>query len=469
MRSVIIIGGGLSGALVALNLIRLNPGLPMKISLVDSNRRIGRGLAYSTARVCHRLNVRARHLGAFPDDPGDFVRWLRGRQDDVGPDGFAAREQYGRYIEELLQRYFDNSGAVTVDILHDEAIDASAGEYGAIVTLQSGQVLAADTVVLAFGNFPPAHLPMLGQDVLGHLGYIADPWVPGAVDRLAESQSLLLIGTGLTMVDVALSLREHGYAGKVFALSTHGRLPAVQESAREYPDFYEELKGETRVASMVRIVRKQVQAARLAGIGWQAVIDSLRPHIQKLWLALPFAERTRFQRHVRHFWDGARHRMAPECGEGIDAMQQSGQLSVTAGRIEKVRTQGDTLVVQFHRRGQSHTETIEVEGIVNCTGPATDYRTIDRPLVTNLLRRGILRRDQLLLGADALPDGRLLDATGLPSNIFYTLGPPLKGVLWESTAVREIRDQAAELAARLLASTETGHECRHSPVPSQQD
>lgn len=469
MRSVIIIGGGLSGALVALNLIRLNPGLPIKISLVDSHRRIGRGLAYSTARVCHRLNVRSRQLGAFPDDPGDFVRWLRERDDDVDPDGFAAREQYGRYIEELLQRYFTNSGAVTVDIFHDEAIDASAGEYGAIVTLQSGQVLAADTVVFAFGNFSPAHLPLLGEDVLQHPGYIADPWISGAVEQVSTSKSLLLVGTGLTMVDVALSLREHGYAGNILALSTHGRLPAVQERAREYPDFYEELRGETRVASMMRIVRKHLQAARLAGISWQAVIDSLRPHVQQLWLALSMTERNRFRRHVRHYWDGARHRMAPECGEGIDAMRQSGQLSVIAGRIEQVRADGNKLAVQFHRRGHGRTEAVTVDAMVNCTGPATDYRTVDSTLVNNLLRRGILRSDPLLLGADALPDGRMRGRNGVPSNIFYTLGPPLKGVLWESTAVREIREQAAKLAARLLAPPETSNEYRRSSLPSPQD
>lgn len=457
MRSVVIIGGGLSGALVALHLIRLHSVYPLSIVLVDPNRQVGRGLAYSTTRVCHRMNVRTRHLGVFPDTPDDFFRWLSARDPDAEPDGFAAREQYGRYVEETLQDYFGRSGAARVEIIPEEAVDATEAEEGATVILRSGRVLTADAVVCAFGNFPPAHLPVIPEEVLNHPGYIGDPWRPGAMEGVADgSGPVLLIGTGLTMVDVALGMRERAYTGNLMALSNHGRLPAVHRSEpRSYPSFYDELNREIHLPALVRIVRRHLRTAQQAEIGWQAVIDALRPHIQSIWLSLPVEERRRFLRHIRHFWDGARHRMAPECGEGVENMLRTGQLTVTAGRVEEVAPVGNALAVRFRRRGSRDMEHCTVQSVVNCTGPRSDYRNVDKPLIASLLRRGILCCDPLFLGADALPDGRLLNADGKPSKFFYTLGPPLKGVLWESTAVREIRQQAADLAATLLAGQVT--------------
>lgn len=454
MAAIAIIGGGLSGALTALHLIRMNFSTPLSVYIIDRNSRIGPGLAYSTSRLCHRMNVRAGALSLFADDPDHFVQWLFSHGGSGNADEFALRASFGRYIEEQIAKYSRQRGPSVLRFINDEAISCDIHADGGTVLLRSGDKLEVQHIVLAVGNFPPANLPAF-EELQDDARYIPDPWAPGVTERLAKSPRLLFVGTGLTMVDVVLGLRENGCTAKMTALSTHGHLPFVHTSPQKYPDIYNEVSREATVDYMMRAVRRHIGYASLIGISPLAVIDSLRPHIQELWLLLPTDERRRFMRHVRHYWDSVRHRMAPECGEEIGQLVQSGELAIEAGRIVGAIPHDDTVSVVYRKRGSGDTARIEVDGIVNCTGPAQDYSRISHPLIRHLMQRGLLCADPLRIGVNALPNGRVIDRNGVLSDVLYTIGPPLRGVLWETTAVREIREQAAALASTLLNSVET--------------
>lgn len=448
MAAIVIIGGGLSGALTALHLLRLSP-VPLTVYLVDRQARVGPGLAYATRRSCHRLNVRAGALSIFAEEPEHFVRWLTEHGGSGDPGEFALRETFGYYIEDQVRQYTQRRGVSELRIVRDEAVGCALHGDGAIVELSSGERIAARQVVLAIGNFPPARLACAEQ-LQNDVRYIADPWTPGAMERMAKCSRLILVGSGLTMVDVVLGLEELGFTGKTTALSRHGLLPAVHVPPGSYPTFYDEMLHEPTAAAMVRTVRRHIELAAEQAKPPQVVIDSLRPHIQGLWLALPQPERRRFLRHIRHYWDTIRHRMAPQCGRAIAEFVRLGRLEIVAGTIAGLVPHDDTISVEYRRRGEEHCQSAEVEGIINCTGPAQDYSRIEHPLVVDLVRQGALQCDSLHLGVHAEPNGRLIDARGAASDVLYTIGPPLRGVLWETTAVGEIRQQASALATLLL-------------------
>jgi len=95
---------------------------------------------------------------------------------------------------------------------------------------------------------------------------------------------------------------------------------------------------------------------------------------------------------------------------------------------------------------------VHADVIINCIGSESKFDQLDSPLVKNLLASGQIRCDDLRFGLDAVPDGTLIDSDGNPSEVLYTLGTALKGVLWESTAIPEIRVQARDLAEKLISA-----------------
>jgi uncharacterized NAD(P)/FAD-binding protein YdhS len=199
----------------------------------------------------------------------------------------------------------------------------------------------------------------------------------------------------------------------------------------------------------LRLVRSRIESE---GADWRAVIDSLRPHSQELWCDLSVAEQRRFLRHLRHYWDLHRHRVAPLVDEALDGLLRSGRLLRHVGWLQACTESADGITVTYRPRGRSVAETIQVDAVVNCSGSESDYRKLDSPLVRSLLGQGLARPDPLHLGLDVAANGALVGTDGIPSQQLFTLGPPKKGMLWETTAVPELRGQAAELAEVLLLS-----------------
>ena len=462
MKRITIIGGGASGTLLATNLLGYKGDERLEVNLVEKRDTVGRGVAYSTDVDVHLLNVPAAKMGAYADDIEHFHRWLEEKGFSHGPTDFVPRRIFGQYLRECLEEAVrTKSPSVALNIFDDEAVDIDLIGDKAEVKLASGDTLYSEKVAIAFGNFLPPHPTVRDLSFTRSPKYFRDPWGPGVFDSIDPDEAVLIIGTGLSMVDVTLQLLQRGHRGVINAISTRGLLPAVHKLGYTYPPFHDEINGLSRVTDISRIVRKHIRNADSDGSDWRAVIDSLRPVTQQIWLGLPLPEKKYFMQHLSRYWNVARHRMAPEAAEVIDELRGTGQLQVLKGRLKEIQwEEGVGFDVRFSTVGLE--QYVHADAIINCIGSESSFERIDSPLVQNLLKAGRIRSDDLNFGLDATPEGRLKGSDGEPSDMLYTLGTALKGILWESTAIPEIRVQARDLA-RTLISDRTLKEC---PVPS---
>lgn len=445
--TVAIVGAGFSGSLLSLCLQSLAPA-NTRIWLIERTHRVGSGTAYGSADPCHLLNVPAGNMGAFPDRPRDFLHWLRGRSaaelDGIVPteSAFVPRRLYGAYLAQLLDDGLHNPGAARLEVLRDEVIDIEEGADRITLHLASGDTLAADVAVLATGNPPPRppHPEMLNLEARGL--WRADPWSPTAFAELDADASVLLIGTGLTMVDAVCSLSDRGHRGPIHALSRHGLLPRGH-ALRPLPALP---MIPTRLNALMRFVRCEIERSIADGHGWQPVIDSLRPLTQDLWRGMSLADRKRFLRHVRPWWDVHRHRMPPNVAECVDQALANGKLRIHRGHVIGVASQDTQATIVFRQSQSSTPLEIQAQRVVNCTGPATNVACSSDPLMFALLQTGIARPDPLHLGLDSTAEGAVVGRYGIPSQRLFAIGPPTKAAAWEITAVPDIRRQCRDLA-----------------------
>lgn len=456
MTDVAVIGAGASGTLLAARLLLHPASEGLRVYLIERRPRAGQGVAYSTVSEGHLLNVPALNMSAFPEDPGHFVRWLRaGPLPGASRETFAPRRLYGSYLERVLEEAGLASRGTLVRLRGEAvAIEEEAGDE-LCVRLGDGRRVRAGQVVLALGNFPPRNPPLGSPSFHRSPRYVADPWAPGALERVSGDAPVLLVGTSLTAIDVAISLQERGRRAPIYAVSRRGLVPNAYRPdviSPPYPRFVLPSDPEAAgIRSLFRRVREEAGRAERLGRDWHGVVEALRPVVQGLWISLPEAERRRFLRHVQPYWEVHRHRIAPEVGERVCAMRREGRLVVMAGRVMRCREVRGGVEAEIAPRGsRGGMRVLRTGWVVNCTAPETDLRRVRHPLVEGIFAGGLARPGPLGLGLDAGEEGELFDARGRPSRVLYTLGPLRKGRLWETIAVPEIREQAARLAAVLL-------------------
>lgn len=435
IQHVAIIGAGFSGTLQAINLLRHDGP---RATLIERAPVAGTGLAYGAAHPSHVLNVRAGNMSAFPDDPGHFVRWLEARGVPDAPAAFIPRVIYGEYLRELLEAALrDPSGRLTLVRGEVEDVDFADG----VTVKLKDRTLAADAAVLAVGNLPPHDPPGLDRAVLS-ARYKGDPWEASVPEALDDSDTVLVIGTGLTMVDVALLLDARGFRGRIVALSRRGLLPRSHAPGSDWQRISE--RPETVASTLLNGVR-----ARSDAIGWRNAVDELRPFTQSMWGNADDDQRARFLRHLRPWWDVHRHRLAPDVHGRLTAMIERGQMEVIAGKTLGFDEGQDGIRVAFRRRGAEDAETLLAQRIVNCTGPLGDLARTEEPLLRNLAARGMIRPDAAHLGIDVDNQGQTIAADGTPNATLYALGPMTRGAFWEIVAVPDIRAQTWSVARRL--------------------
>lgn len=434
---IVIVGAGFCGAALAHHLARAGAG---ELVLVDRRGEFGPGLAYRTADPLHFLNTPAGRMSAVADDPAHFVRWARARDPAVDGGSFLPRGLYGDYLRELV-------AATGATCLTGQVVAVRPRAGAVDVHLADGRTLPADRVVLAPGNPPPAFPPGLPPELRTDPRWHGDPWTS---EVPAGDAAILVLGTGLTALDVAASLRGRGHRGPVHLLSRRGLLAHAHRSPGRPPSPtpppIDDWPATARAT--VRAIRRAVADARAAGVDWREVIADLRPVTQQLWRRWPPAERDRFVRHLRTFWEIHRHRAAPRTAADVAAMRAAGQLHVHAGRLTDLTLGPARLTATVRPRGGASPYRLEVDRIVNATGPATDPRRIGDPLLDDLIAHGLLTPDPL--GAAIADDGAALDAHGAPSSWLFVLGALRRPQLWETTAVLELAPQAEALARRLL-------------------
>ena len=442
---VAVIGAGLSGSLLAVHLLQhCRPA--DRVFLIESRAGFGRGLAYSTNNPNHLLNVRAGNMSAFPDRPDHFLSWLQRRARDADEpeptaDCFVSRQLYGAYIRSLLaDRIWAGGKGRNLVLVPDTAQAITEDGRGFRVVVEVGRSYPADVVVLAAGHFPPG-------STLG--AYRGNPWDAEAVAKLHADDSVALIGTGLTMVDVVQSLLDAGHRGPIVAISRRGLLPTEHTPTVPLSLAAEDLPRTTSITRLTRWLRRRLAVAAVEGTDWRSVVDGLRPHLPDLWRRLPIDERRRFLRHLRARGDVHRHRMAPEVAAIINAARARGQLTVRAARVVAIDATDESVRLSLRSRGADVVEAIEVARAINCSGPESDYEATRDPLILNLLGKRLIRPDPLRLGLDGTEDGALIAGNGVPSARLFALGPMTRGTFWEVGAVPDIRLHAARLATRI--------------------
>lgn len=449
MLRVAIIGGGASGTLAAMALIRRSARV--RVTLIEQrSRQWNRGVAYSCRLSRQLLNVPAARMGAPADDPEDFLRWLMsGPMPAARPDDLVPRSLFGEYLSDRFNEVLDaHADRITQERGYAVGLDHAQGEH--VITLADGRRIRADHVILALGNAPPGHPQEMSEAVRSHPGYIAWPWAHGVLDAIAQEDPVLFLGSGLTMVDVLLSLREQGHRGPITVLSRHGRMPAAHAVPAVW-SLTGSLPGpQDDLLSRWRWLRAEVTRATREQVPWQSVMDAVKPHVRTWWTQLSFSERSRFLRHARPFWEVHRHRM-PACShEALSSMQARGELRTVAARLIRLEAvEEDRLLATYRPRGTDRPEQHEFRHVINCTGPQADLRRLDQPLLKDLLAKGLAAMDELHLGLRCSTDGAVIGWNGRATEGLYAIGPMCKAALWECTAIPEIRKQADELALHM--------------------
>jgi uncharacterized NAD(P)/FAD-binding protein YdhS len=448
---VVVVGGGFSGVALAARLLRTARGR-LAVTVVESGPSLGRGLAYGTPDDGHVLNTRAAQMSLLGDDPDHFVRWSEARGKRLAPDAFAPRRSYGEYLEATLRtlaathrelRFTPLTGANVVDVRREHA--------GFGVLLEDGRALRASAVVLATGHPQPAD-PLAHSLPRGAERYLRDPWRHADVANIGPNERVLLIGTGLTMVDLTLTLARRGHVARIDALSRHGLVPrehaaASQVLPRDLRDALFAQLAHNDLRCALKAVRATVRAAVDRGLSWHAVMDALRPVTPRLWAGMCAADRQRFVSRLRSYWDVHRHRLPPEPARAIAALREAGRLDVRAARVRRASRTSRSVTVELVPRGGAPLRE-RYDWVINCTGSSFS-RAQSRGLERVLLDRGFLIVDPLGLGYVTEPSGAVFGAQG-PVRGLYVLGPACRAQSWENTAVPELRKQAEALAAELL-------------------
>lgn len=453
MRKIVIIGGGLSGTLLSIHLLRVHANRPLNMTVVDSYPPEMLGAAYSTEKDFHLLNVPADKMSAFPDISDDFVHWLSASGYPYQRKSFVPRNIYKRYIQDILAKELGRKDEkVRYAFIQGTAIGVEPVDRALV--LRSGEKVPFDKLILAVGNYKAASLPLADKGYMCHPAYFGSAWDNGLFDHLEENGKVLIIGTGLTMVDTVLTLRQKKHKGSITALSTHGFTPRSHGQSSPYPISPQATDGIGTCLDALKFVNEHLKNARRQGIGWHSVIDAIRPFTQQIWQNLPTQEKKKFMEHLRHIWGVARHRMPQECAAGLHELLSTGQLSILAGRIKGIRYgPQQRFSVDYQERSSKRPLNLEADTIVNCMGPESNYEKLEDPLIDNLLQLGLMRTDPLRLGIDCTPEGAILEKDGVPSRCLYAIGPPVRGILWEITSVPEIRTAALQLA-KLVSQAE---------------
>jgi uncharacterized NAD(P)/FAD-binding protein YdhS len=456
--SIAVIGAGFSGLMCAIQLLLKSANDGPRIHLIEQNPSFGVGAAYATGSGRHLLNTRAGNMSVFPDDPDHFLDWLRNRPDTSALDGasFVTRRTYGNYLQSLLRDVACSERAAGRLYLVPDTAQAlkRVGERFAI-SLGVGKELTVDAAILATGNPSPQHPAVAHTAFFDSPRYIDNPWNPMAFAAVEPDDTVLMLGTGLTMVDVALLLRSRGHCGPLLALSRRGKVPRSHAAPGQAPNIVLPPLA-AHLSQALRAVRTAVRETERQGGTWQQVMDALRPATSRTWQDLPLPVRQRFLRHLRPWWDIHRHRLAPEVARRLGALLRDGDLTICRGRLTSASLEETADGFPAHARwrpvGDTLVYRVGVHHVVNCMGPGGDPAQSRSPLFQNLLAAGLARPDALRIGLDVDRSGRLIGREGAVADQLFAVGPPTRGIFWESTAVPDIRRHAAVVASSALAA-----------------
>jgi len=454
-RRVAIIGGGAAAATLLSELLERESPQPLHLDWFTGGGTTPRGVAYGTTSERHLLNVRAASMSMFAGKPQGFLDFVQRDDPSIAGTDFLPRRRYGDYLEAEVARALQQGKAHGHDVnIVPFAIDALVPERDGITVIHGEESHQADAAVLALGALPPQPLAGVSAAALDSGRYVVDPWrLLAHAAELPPPRKVALVGLGLTAVDVLLELSAQWPQAEFVAVSRHGLLPEAHLHAAATPagdgaELVEAMRDAPEIRRWMHLLR---EAVAQQGIEWRAVVDSLRPHLPGLWAELSPEQRARFMRHARWAWERVRHRMPPQVRETIATLERDGRLRRQRGRVHSVDVAGSALQLQLGHAGRA--DALEADLVIQTTGLDTDVRRSNHRLVRQLLTNAHITPDPLGLGMEAGSDGRLRHAGGHWPHLF-AIGSLLRGTLWESTAMPEIRQQARHLADRIMNDPE---------------
>ncbi|CAF0695018.1 FAD/NAD(P)-binding protein [Candidatus Methylacidithermus pantelleriae] len=449
---VAILGGGATGVLVAIHLLEQAQS-PLRVALWDACGRWGRGWAYGTSWPALRLNVPAAKLGAFARDPEDFYRWASEENGNgaVRPGDFLPRVLYGQYLEQRLREAEDQASARGIFLIKRAArvIDLFRVPGGYCVCLAGGEQWHARFVVLATGLLPPAPLP--GSEACSFPLYVNNPWTlqREALEELAARRRLLAVGTGLTFLDVLTLLSSFSFQGVLYGVSPRGLFPLPHRlSVHGVGKGTSQLEPPFPHIKTLRGLREHFAQSVARGIDPRDWVDLIRPSIPELWQGLSLEDRARFLRHLRPYWNVVRHRAPPEDAQLLGSWLHTGRCRLVRARVRRLRPSGGRVEALLEYSG-GRQEGLLVDAVINCTGPRFRWQETGDPLWERLFDRRLVGAGPLGLGIATQPDGTVLGPDNEVQEGLFAVGPLRIGDLWETTAIPEIRSQAAALAGWL--------------------
>lgn len=455
---VAIIGIGFSGLMTAVQLIRKATS-PLTLYLINDKYDFGKGPAYSTSSPKHILNVPAAKMSAFPDQPGHFLDWAYEQENfkemdkEVLGKVFLPRRDFGKYLSEVWNETISNKRPDTsINIIRDKAIDIETGLNRNIIKLSSNNTISANYAVLSTGNEPPRNLPVSDPALYEDPNYIGDPWNDKAIENLDKHRDVLIIGNGLTMVDTVISIMESGFKGVVHTVSPEGlAILPHRYGYIPYGKLVEEVKAPYKLSELYKLVNKHINIFLMTGLSPEPVIDSLRPLTQKIWQGLSLDDKKRFMKYLMPHWNKIRHRMPGHVYDYLVRLQIAGRMVVHRGTVLNMTKESGGISAEIRKIDHSSPIKLSVGRVINCIGPHTYVSHSLNPLLQKLVSRGTIQADPLHIGINVTDRWTLIDSAGREIPALYTIGGNLRGLLWETTAVPELRVQAERLAGEILA------------------
>lgn len=446
-----IIGAGFSGVALAAALHHASTA-PLHLVLIDKSGEFGAGDAYRTPYPFHLLNARVKDMSAYEHDPTHFERWLQGSAEaypyiDITSSlstQFMPRFLYKSYLEDVLRAIErDTDSNITITRQAAEVTDVIyLDDFYHLVT-PKGDIIV-DKVVFCLGNAPASAFPF---PVADDLPRVDNPWHYTAVNDIPNHADVVIVGSGLSMIDAVLTLHHHGHEGKITVVSRHGLLPLPHTNNHAIPDLDWQASPDT-LRSLMRQVRDASMKLAAQGGDWRALMNVMRHQLPELWQQASKACRQRFIRHVLPYWNIHRHRVHQGLHDLLETLKAKKQLTVVSGRVEFAKM-GE---VAIRERYTSQPSIHSADWIVNCMGSSLEWKPAIFPLLDRLLAQGMATLDDLRLGLAVTPFYELVNQQGEASPSCYALGPLVKGVAWETVAAPEIRKQCLKLSEALLTS-----------------
>lgn len=461
---IAIIGAGFAGSMLTVHLLNLAQG-PLRIALIDKSSILSRGVAYGTQDPAHLLNIPVVQMGAFPQQPDHFYKWLQEHQHawmhldptfadlDITPGAYVPRHLYGFYLSNVLSEACRENAEkeITIELLHDEVVDVQNTLCATLeLTLSSGAKLEAHKMVLATGVPAVQPIPTKGLTNLPGPTFKRDhPLEASSLSALPKESSLTVIGAGLTMLDEVMSLIDRGYPGKITAFSPQGWLPEVHRTHSQFHEESDPLEKTPKTAlELFKKLHRAAKECTRKGDDWRSLIDHYRTHSSKIWEALSNSEKSKVFKHLRALWNRFRHRMPGIMQLALEELIEEGRFELIAGRVTSVEGLGNRVAIRYLPKGEKETATFMTDYVLNCTGPNYAIDTVQWPLMQNLLKRGILQPHPTGYGIAVAMDG---SAKGVLEGKLFALGQLLIGERFESITVPEIREQALHLSEKLLS------------------